>query len=496
MTPWTLRLFKWIFNALLWGGALGLGVYYMSSSINGTSIGYTSLTGFLKATGACVGDSCDLAATQGCILCPYVGKLFYTIGLAAQRFWGAIIDNIWILLALGFVVFLFIHTLKFIQEAAAKTAELSTEEQKFDFKEWFDPVWKQLVRVLVVGAFIGGIGLAGTGAVKTVARISIAPVMYVGGQLSMAATGIASAAKCPQIMAPAEEDVAKDIIGPAMGPFMCVIGNLNTVILAGASGGFALMNMSYMDLGGGVLTWLAGLAIVILFVFIGFNIFWKILNVVFMLVFLIIFLPLLVASYAYENQWKMLSNWLSNSIGLLAKSAIRIILITLETLIIYAVVLFAADEYFPGPRDNYSAIMPPGIALNMSSEQMQELDPESKTGSIAYVFDKCEKEATIAGQEELDKDKFKDCFLAEKERVEQDHPGAFDFLEDGWSFLLMIIGIFLVYYYVVEKKVKKLLGGDSKDPFEYGSYVRDFGKMFWDAPGKLFKAASGKVGKT
>ena len=47
-------------------------------------------------------------------------------------------------------------------------------------------------------------------------------------------------------------------------------------MLAGAAGGFAMMNYAWLDMGGGAFTWLAGLSLVLMFLIIGFDLFFQI----------------------------------------------------------------------------------------------------------------------------------------------------------------------------------------------------------------------------
>ncbi|MDL2296046.1 hypothetical protein LJC18_04545, partial [Lachnospiraceae bacterium OttesenSCG-928-E19] len=71
----------------------------MSSSIGGGSLTYTSLDNFLTAIGVQNGD---IATANGCFLCGYIEKLFHAIGVAAETFWVAMLDNLWIIMAIGF----------------------------------------------------------------------------------------------------------------------------------------------------------------------------------------------------------------------------------------------------------------------------------------------------------------------------------------------------------------------------------------------------------
>ena len=351
---------KFIMGAI----ALGIGIWYLSSSIGGAAITYTSMNNFMTAIGAADGN---VASVNGCFLCGYIEQLFAVIGSAAEMFWTAMVDNIWILLSLGFGLFLFIYTGKYIFDAAEKTAALDEKEKKLELAGWFDKVWRQGARVLIVGALMGALGMGGTAALRTVANITITPVMFVGAELSMAATGVSNASQCAasnQI----NETETSDILNPILEPFMCVMGNINSVMLAGAAGGFSLMNYAWLDLGGGVLTWLAGLSLVLMFLIIGFDLVFQILSVVFKLVFLIIFLPLILAAAAFEQTWSLASGVIKNSINMLVNSAIQIVRITIKVLITYAIVAYAADAYFPGPRDGYSAILPPMMGQQIENK--------------------------------------------------------------------------------------------------------------------------------
>ncbi len=462
--------------------ALGIGIWYLSSSISGAAITYTSMDGFLGAIGVTNGD---IATANGCFLCKYIAELFGVIGRAAEMFWTAMVDNIWILLAIGFGVFLFIYTAQYIFDAAKNTQKLNTDEKKLELKAWFDKVWRQGARVLIVGALMGALGMGGVGALKTVANITITPVLFVGAELSMAATGVSDAATCGA-MTNTTTGTENDILNPILQPFMCVMGNINSVMLAGAAGGFSLMNYAWLDMGGGAITWVVGLALVLIFLIIGFDLVFQVLSVVFKLVFVIIFLPLLLAAAAFEQTWSLASGVVKKSIDLLVKTAIQVVGITLKTLIIYATVSFAADTYFPGPRDGYSAILPPMMGAEIQN-------PDAQTMAVVNVFSTCEQVATANG--EMDKDVFKNCFTAQRAAVEREYPGAFDFMGNAWEFLLIMIGLFCLYLYIIKPKIDGILNVGGKESFDFGNWAKDLGKKIWHAPQQIFETISKAVGK-
>lgn len=466
------KAFKLVMGAI----ALGIGIWYLSSSIGGASLSYTSVDTFMQQINSATGES----GVPGCFLCGYIGELFTVMGRATEMFWNGIVHNLWILMAVGFGLFIILHTVKMLREQAESkdVKDLTNAEPKLDFTKWFEKVWKTGVRVLVVGALIGVLNWSGTGALRTVTNITVTPVMYLGSMLSMAATGVISDKTCDITVSAQTED---DIFNPVLQPFMCVMGNLNTVMLAGAGGGFALMNYAWLDLddnGGGVFTWLAGLGLVIMFLIIGFDLLFQVLTVIFKLIFIIIFMPLLLASVAFEQVWGLAKGLMNKSIDMLVNSAISILKISLKICITYAIVYFSADSFYPSPADGFTTILPP-LLSEISPSNM-----DAQTMSVMNVFAKCEQVALING--EMDKEKFKVCFKQEKQIVEAKYPGAFNFMSDGFDFLLFMIGIFFLYYWIISPRIDTLFAKDAKEDFDYGQWVKDFGKATYNAPEKIY----------
>lgn len=460
--------------------ALGLGIWYLSSSIGGDSLTYTSMNNFLNAIGA--GD--DIANANGCFLCKYITELFGVLGRATELFWDAIVDHLWLLMAVGFGVFLFVYTGQYIFDAAKKTAKLDTSEKKIEFKAWFDKVWRQAVRILVAGAFLGTLGMGGTTALRYVTRVTITPVMFVGSELGMVASGVSNATQCNAIETTNQSD---DILNPVLRPFMCSIGNLNAIMLAGAAGGFSLMNYAWLGLGGGAITWVAGLALVIMFLLIGFDLLFQVLSVIMKLIFLIIFMPLFIGAYAFEPVWKTASGLFTKALDMLVSSAIKIVAISLKIVIMYATVSYAADAFFPGPVDGFSTILPP-----MMGQTVQ--NPDAKTLSIINTFSECERVALIDGK--LDADVFKNCFTAHRATVERSYPGAFDFMGDGWGFMMMMIGLFALYYWVISPKIDGILVSTTgAETFDFGTNLKQLGKNIWNIPVQITEKVTSALGK-
>ncbi len=457
--------------------AIGVGIWYISSSIGGDALTYTSMDNFMRAIGA--GDG-NIANVNGCFMCGYIAQLFDVIGRAAEMFWGALLDYLWVLLVIGFGIYLFVHTTMYMWDNTKTSLNWDGKEQKLDFKKWFDPIWKLALRIIIVGAILGLTNMGGIGALRAIVDIIMTPVLFIGGQLAMVASGVSDAATCGALVT----GTYGNVLNPIYEPFMCVIGNINSIMLAGAAGGFSMMNYAWMGLGGGILTWVAGLSLVMMFLIIGFDLFFQILSVFFKLIFIVIFLPILVASYAFEGTWKMADGLIKGAIDTIIKSAIKIVIITLKVLITYAIISYAADATMPGPVDGYTSILPPMMGRTMEN-------PDSQSLAVANVFSTCEHVALSDG--EMDGDKFKECFIAERQIVEQSHPGAFDFLDDGWDFLTLMMGLFFVYFYIIQTKVNGLLGKEDKESFDFGGNILNLGKKAWALPANIAESVTNKL---
>jgi hypothetical protein len=465
---------------------LGIGIWYLSSSIGGASLSYTSVNTFMEQIGA--GNSGE-TGVPGCFLCGYIRELFAIMGNATEMFWTGIVHNLWILMAIGFGIFLGYHTIQMLREQATSkdVKNLTSGEPQLDFKKWFDRVWKTGARVLLAGALIGALNWAGTGALRTVTNFTITPVMYIGSALSSAATGVVSGKTCETTQT-AQKDT--DILNPVLEPFMCVMNNLNMVMLAGAGGGFALMNYGWLnEHGGGVFTWLSGLALVIMFLVIGFDLLFQVLSVLFKLIFIIIFMPLLLAAVGFEQVWGLAKGLMNSAISMLVNSAVSILKISLKICIIYAIVYFSADTFYPEPQDGFTTILPP-----LLSEITPNSNKDSQTLSVMNAFSTCEQKALING--EMDKDKFKTCFKQQQAIVEAKYPGAFKFMSDGFDFFIFMVGVFLLYFWVISPQIDSLLGSkDGKETFDYGQWVKDFGKMTANAPEKIYTSIKNVIDK-
>lgn len=478
---------KWvigkIFKIVLGAIALGIGIWYLSSSIGGASLSYTSVDTLMQQIGA----GQHASDVPGCFLCGYLSDLFNVLGRATESFWTGIVKNLWIVMIVGFGIFIIFHTLQILRDQATSKdiKDLTDAEPKLDFAKWFDKVWKTGLRVLLAGALIGVLNWTGTASLRAITNVTVTPVMFLGAELSRGATGVIKGSQCNITVTPQSEE---DILMPVLNPFMCVMSNLNTVMLAGAGGGFALMNYAWIsDLGGGVFTWIAGLALVIMFLVIGFDLLFQVLTVIFKLIFVIIFMPLLLAAAAFEQVWGLAKGLLNSSISMLVNSAVAIIKISLKICILYAIVYFSADNYYPGPSDGFTSILPP-LLSEVSTENM-----DAQTMSVMAVFSKCEQVALVDGK--IEKDKFVTCFDAERAIVEQKYPDAFKFMSNGFDFLMFMIGIAFLYFWILSPKIDEMLAKDGKEPFDYGQWMKDLGKNAYNAPYKAYSKVKELIDK-
>ena len=449
-------IIKTILQVVMGAIALGVGIWYLASSIDGASLPYVSLPRFLNSIGACKGGVCDIAGANGCFLCPYVEKLFFLIGTATEGLWDVIIDHTWIILVIGLVVFMFWKAYDVIMTANKQNASLGEGARTLHFKQWFDAVKGQFIRVMIVAALMGAAGFGGRAALQAVADSVVYPVMYVGTSLSMAATGVGDAAVCG-----ASKNAGRNPMAGVSDSFKCVIGNLSVVILSGASSGFAMMDFAWLGMGGGFLTWLAGLFVVIMFLYIGYNVMFKVLNIAFNLVFVIVFIPLFLALFAFENVWKLLGGATKAVLEIFAQTAVRVVGVTIEIMILSSIVTLASQA-------------------TLSSDYAAEY----------AIIEKCEKRASPSGGK-IDRDLYAQCFEAEKSA----HPSAFRNLDNGWEFLTTLLFLFLVYYFLVDKKLQKIIGTDKDDAyFKFGDSLKTLGTSVWKLPAQVAKKFAGGGG--
>ena len=101
---------KWLiefgFKAVIWIVAVGLGIWYLSHSIGGASLSYTSVNSFMSQIGA---ENGDISSVNGCFLCKYISELFAVMGRATEMFWNGIVHNLWILMAVGFGIYIIFY---------------------------------------------------------------------------------------------------------------------------------------------------------------------------------------------------------------------------------------------------------------------------------------------------------------------------------------------------------------------------------------------------
>ena len=198
-------------------------------------------------------------------------------------------------------------------------------------------------------------------------------------------------------------------------------------------------------------------------------------------------MPLLLAAVAFEQVWGLAKGLMNKAIEILIQSAISILKISLKVCIIYAVVFFSADSFYPGPADGFTSILPP-LLSNINAQNM-----DAQTMSVMNAFSTCERVSMVNG--EMDRRAYATCFREQRAIVESKYPGAFDFMSDGFDFLLFMIGIYFLYFWVISPKIDGLFAKDAKEEFDYGKWVKDFGKTTYEAPGKIYKTVKGAIKK-
>ncbi|MCL2629881.1 MAG: hypothetical protein FWD33_04345 [Alphaproteobacteria bacterium] len=326
-----LRILPLLVKPLIWGSAIFGVAYYYAKSLAGQTPGEPFDLNLLT----------DLAGSDGCLFCPYVQNLIQAVGSVAGQVYTTFINHIWILLVLGFGIFAAKTAYDVLRESMNKTADVTDlGERTFDMAKWVDGLWKQAIRIIVVGVFLGALGGFGMNGAKIISEFTVKPILSIGTFISMKVANI------PDSLCPYEDDQQQQnnensIISPsALRPLMCMTGAMNAVALQGAHKGFSTMK----DSNGNPILWLLGLALVALFAMYGLKIFFELMNIVFTVLFFIMFLPIIIASYAFNNVWGISKNVSDNMLNQVTNMAIAMVSISLRFTMFYTIMTFAFDS--------------------------------------------------------------------------------------------------------------------------------------------------------
>ena len=183
-------------------------------------------------------------------------------------------------------------------------------------------------------------------------------------------------------------------------------------------------------------------------------------------------MPILLAAVAFEQVWALAKGLMNSAINMLVNSAVSILRISLKICIVYAVVYFSASQY------GFTTILPPLLG-NIRDETFTV-----KSQMVFDAFSTCEKTALVDG--EISKEKFKICFEQQRTAIVTQYPDAFDFMSNGLGFLLFMIGVAFLYFWIISPKIDALLGKDGKETFDYGQWLKDFGKASVNAPHTVY----------
>ena len=83
--------------------------------------------------------------------------------------------------------------------------------------------------------------------------------------------------------------------------------------------------------------------------------------------------------------------------------------------------------------------------------------------------------------------------MRQKAIVEARYPGAFDFMRDGFGFLILMAGLIFIYFYILNPRIDKLIASvPSFEPFgksndaggvdDFGGDLKKMAKMTWQKP--------------
>lgn len=265
----------------------------------------------------------------------YMGNYFQTFLLDLARAFLFIATTVWILYTKVFKIF---------QDIVFNKAGL---DPSFNPKSFYEDIIKQIIKVMLVLSALTVVRSA------DVMKYVVMPIMSVG-------TGTASMMMNSDVCSKMtdlknlqyskggekiyEDEVSKELF--------CYIASFDAMMLSGVSAGKTLvLTSSFLTPG-----WFLGAIFTVLMFFLYITIPFQLIDIVFDIGLILIFLPFMILAYAYENIFQ--NKFPNKAIGMLKEISLKLIIFSISLTMMYLSLFKMADYYFPKPADNFSVIFP------------------------------------------------------------------------------------------------------------------------------------------
>ncbi|MDR1009155.1 MAG: hypothetical protein LBL52_02785 [Rickettsiales bacterium] len=281
-----------------------------------------------------------------CPACGVLDKMFDMINTVAMEIYIMIHDIAWILLTMGFALWLLRRVYDDIVGG------------KGSMDDFAKSVFKKILIIFVIGA---GIGFMDEKEIRTTANSIIehtaVPILQAGTSIG---SSIIDSPICDKLAFPASEATEDGVISKELKEqVLCVASSINIIFFGGLSAARYLFKFSFNPLNShAMLDGLGGMIAALLLgaIFFGLYIWVPLMfvDIIFTLAILLAFVPLMIGGFAYEDTKKFSMTGIEALFGI----AWRIIVYCIFLEILYQSLLYVGDAYYPGPVDGFTYMFP------------------------------------------------------------------------------------------------------------------------------------------
>jgi hypothetical protein len=263
----------------------------------------------------------------------YMGNYFQSFLLDMARAFLFIATTVWILYEKVFKIFKGI------------VFDKAGLDPSFSPQSFYQDLIKKIVRVMLVLSALTVVRSA------DVMKYAVMPIMSVGtGTASM----MMNSDVCSKMTdlknlqySKGDEKIYEDEVSKEL---FCYIASFDAMMLSGVSAGKTLvLTSSFLTPG-----WFMGAILTLLMFFLYITVPFQLIDIIFDIGLILIFLPFLILGYAYE----IFGKFTSTAIPILKEIALKLIIFSISLTIMYLSLFKMADYYFPKPADNFSVIFP------------------------------------------------------------------------------------------------------------------------------------------
>lgn len=310
-----------------------------------------------------------------CWSCSIFSNFLDLLGDASARLYIYLSDISWLLIIFGYAVWILNYLYKGI-----------VIDQNLDFKQMFKDAVKKIITISIVSVALFGFSAGESSKetylkkmVGTIVDNTFVPIFKMGmgisGEIFKVSVGTGSDKfnLCNKLYYPKYKGVDNTNYGDNKNgllsrelkeDILCFVNHVNIVYLSAMTAGANMLSQAWHDwlssfgnrpslLGDSI----AGLCMVVIFFLMYILVPFSLIDIVFTLGILVVFLPIIIASYAYQDVERV-KNFSKNALLSVWRIAFYMVMYSIFLSIVYSSFLYIADMYYPGPLDGFTYLFP------------------------------------------------------------------------------------------------------------------------------------------